>query len=449
MDTAISQTPDVSGKIIPTASPSTIEVTVSKEVLNGKFDEYWQEVKDRLHPDLVKSAMKGGYRELKRARVVKAAGGPAVFYRTVIGKVVYDYMATKDRQPISYDEFQLFEGIEGSTNATITASVYLEPEVAWPGEIPGIKTPIKVKCPKIPENIVDQLVQSELDKSQDSKAVVADTEPNASVNTGNLVEVTCKTIIDGTEWAPGCIDHNRWLVDDTKFKEPAILANIIGMLAGETKTFTIKMGDKMEDVAGKDAIVTVTVQKISTRTVPAIDDDLAKVFNKTSLEAWKKELFENFKLRVDTDKNRFLINAAITSLITPQNVSISPIPDPWLISKASIIYDEQRNQVRTEEDLLKKFEQAQTPSGKLVRTKLELIEYFAGLAADDLIVDLVLKSWGKIKGIPGYTAIDNLSAYSNTVRQEMLASIEAEYVENNPCNNCSEEGCETCQKKEV
>ena len=71
------------------------------------------------------------------------------------------------------------------------------------------------------------------------------------------------------------------LVMDSKkvFANTPFVENIVGMSAGESKTFNFTFADEYEDqdLAGQEATFTVTVLNVQKRDLPPLDDDLAKL----------------------------------------------------------------------------------------------------------------------------------------------------------------------------
>lgn len=419
----------VTGRLVPQAATSTLEVQVSKELLFKGFDDYWASVKDRLNPELVKKAMKGGYREVKRDKVVKVAGGASVFYRPVLVQLVSEYMASQPKQALAYEAINLIEGIEV---ATIQAAVYMEPEVTWKvTPVPGVESPFEIQLPKLADNLLEQVVDAELKRAQDGNVVLVPLDSELTVERGTVAALDCQTVLDGQPWEPGTFTNNKWLIDDAIFKIPGMVDQIVGMTAGGSKTFKSTFNEKFGELAGKEAEITIRVNQIFKKEVPAIDDDLAITMGKDSLEAWKKELTTQYTEMLAQERANYISQSIVSKLINPEVVEVGAIPYVWMINKAQQIYVDHRNMVRTEEDLLQRFAQARTVNGEFVKTKEDLLAFFAQKAGQMLVTDLVYRSLGKLKGVEGNSALTNLSAYSEAVRQVLVKEAKTVEVEPN------------------
>lgn len=419
----------VTGRIVPQAATSTLEMQVKKDLLFKGFDDYWDAVKDRIHPDIVKKAMKGGYRELKRDKVVKVAGGVSAFYRPVLLQFVSEYMATQPKQALAYDQINFVEGIEV---ATIQAAVYMEPDVTWKvAPVPGVEAPIEIQLPKLADNLLEQIVEAEIKRAQDTNVVLVPLDGELTVERGHVVALDCQTLIDGEKWEPGTFTNNKWLIDDAIFKVPGMVDQIVGMAAGVNKTFKTTLNEKFGEFANKEAEITVRVNQLFKKDVPAIDDDLAVTVGKESLEAWKAELTTKYTEMLAVERSNYVTQALIGRLVNPDVVEVGAIPYVWMVNKAQSIYHEHRNMVRTEEDLLTRFAQARTGNGDLVKTKEDLLAFFAQKAGQMLVTDLVFRSLGKLKNVEGNSALTNLSAYADVVRNQLVKEAKTVEVEPN------------------
>ncbi|MEM7557045.1 MAG: trigger factor [Cyanobacteria bacterium P01_A01_bin.84] len=79
---------------------------------------------------------------------------------------------------------------------------------------------------------------------------------------------------------------------------PGFITGIVGMNPGETKEISAKFPDPYanEELAGKDAIFTVTLKELKEKELPALDDDFAKEASEfETLEELRNSLSERFQ----------------------------------------------------------------------------------------------------------------------------------------------------------
>lgn len=423
----MTDTNEISGTIQPKATAFDLEVSVPKADMEFQFTDYWNQVKDRLTPELVKKAQKGGFRDVKRDRVEKAAGGKAEFYRPVLIKFVSDFLDKQPKQAIAYNEVSLHEGIASNV---IKASVYLEPEVTWK-TMPGVAEPLVVKIPKLAPDLKEKVVEAELKRVQGDNVILTPEPEGTATALGHVVALDCETVVDGIPWAPGTFTNNKWWLDTSMFKIKEMLPHLLNLTTGESNTFTIAYPEGFGDVAGKSGAVRVRINQIYKRETPEIDDDLAITHGKASLAAWKIELEAQFDKNLAAERSNVILMGAIAKLVTPEAIDVEPIPYVWLVNKANTLYTQNRNAVRTEDDLLERFKGITTIDGHPVIDKNAMLVFFGEKAAQSLIADLVIRSWGQKKGVAGDTKISSMDQYVEAVQKVLVETAQIEEVEVN------------------
>lgn len=406
-------------KIVPMASSHTVTVSVDKVELQAKFDQYWDTVKDALPADLVKASKKGGYRKVTRDRVVVAAGGVSRFYEPVLMAIIEDVMNTQERQTLVVGRCDL---IDTHGELVVTGIIYLEPTVTWKKK-PGIDEPLFVAEPEDRPEMVDELMAAELERKQHESSILVPLLDGQPVADGNVVVLHCNSALVGDDgklvkWEDGTFTNQKWSVTTDFIRQRELYDAIVGMVPPENKTVELVVGT-YSPFAGKKVRASITVQQAFAKTTPKIDDDLAKTFGFDSLDIMKQSLRLNFTKKAVESKETFRINSIMSSLLTPDVVDVSPVPLDWMIHKGRTLYNEGRGYTKTDEELISRFAGAVCVDGTKVIDKATLIHFMAERAAQNLIADLVLRSWGKMKGVPGDTTLKNIAAYVQDVKAEL------------------------------
>jgi FKBP-type peptidyl-prolyl cis-trans isomerase (trigger factor) len=416
---------DITGKIVPQAATHVMDISVSKEALLNKCNEYWASVKDRLPPEIEKKATKGGFRKIEQNRVVKAAGGPSVFYRPVLIDFLTLSLSNQERQILVFNEIEVEVHTKDLTidTSTIKASVYLEPEVTWKSEVS-----LNVSIPKISkEATIKDAIDKEISHAQSIyKKLIPLSDPEITSALGHVLVLDCQTIIDEKVWAEGTFTNNKWLLDERTLKEPSILSHLIGVRNGQTVSFDVVLNDTFKEMSGKTAHLTARINQICETATPEINDDLAKSAGQPSLDVWMKDLTTKYEKQLEEVKNNMIENTLIKKMIS--EISLGPIPTTWLSNRSYDIYMQQRNKFKTEEDLLAEY--AKEDSN--IKTRSDIMNSIMSHIHDDLYVNLMLKSWGIKNNVPGYKSLAELTAYVSTVKQELLKRIIVEEVEQSP-----------------
>jgi hypothetical protein len=111
------------------ATPYTISLTIPVETLQPILDKHWNSVKDNLPPNIVKKAMKGGFREINQDRVISLLGGPQKFYAyPIINYINQSKIALEDQAILIWETFNFSVD---DVNYTVFGTIYLEPKVYW------------------------------------------------------------------------------------------------------------------------------------------------------------------------------------------------------------------------------------------------------------------------------------------------------------------------------
>lgn len=419
----------MTGRVTQQASTYMVDIAVPKDELITMFDKYWNEVKDVLPAHLIKLAQKGGYRKITRDRVVKGAGGPAQFYSPVLMNVVEEYLNTQERQALSFNSVDM-ENDEVSGTITINSSVFLEPEITWKKK-PGIDEPLTIKVLKDPPNYLEMLVDDELKKKQGKSVVLEPLPVGTKVEYGHVVVLDATSAIikdDGTfeRWAPGCLSMNKWLVDKATLKTPELAEALVGTIADDVRTIDIVLNDKFDTDVGKKVRVVLKTLQVYNRVVPAIDDDLAKTNGYDSLVIWTQALTTGNKKKILEGKDAQKRHLVLSTIVNPEVVSVGPLPIEWLRRKGQEVYMEARARVKTEEELVTHFVGKECMNGTPVTNKQTITQFFAEKSAQQLVNDLVVRSWGVLKGVAGDRTLTAMTQYVEAVMGELLQTVVVE-----------------------
>ena len=104
---------------------------------------------------------------------------------------------------------------------------------------------------------------------------------------------------------------------------PGMVEGIVGMKPEETKDVAVTFPEDypQEDLAGKPAVFSITLNELKTKELPELDDDFAQEVSDDEFEtfaAYKESLEKQFKEQAE-DKTNSNINTAIADLLLEQN----------------------------------------------------------------------------------------------------------------------------------
>ena len=104
---------------------------------------------------------------------------------------------------------------------------------------------------------------------------------------------------------------------------PGMVEGIVGMKPEETKDVEVTFPEDypQEDLAGKPAVFSITLNELKTKELPALDDDFAQEVSDDEFDtfaAYKESLEKQFKEQAE-DKTNSNINSAIADALLEQN----------------------------------------------------------------------------------------------------------------------------------
>ena len=103
--------------------------------------------------------------------------------------------------------------------------------------------------------------------------------------------------------------------------------NIVGMSAGDEKTFNITFPEEFEeeDLAGQEATFTINILNVRSRTLPALDDDLAKLEGTfETIEELRESVREELQNSAEGEAKNELIEGMIDDLLADATLVYPP-----------------------------------------------------------------------------------------------------------------------------
>lgn len=170
--------------------------------------------------------------------------------------------------------------------------------------IPDI-TNIEVKVPDTKPT--EEQIEEQLRELRDAAAEIVPVE-DREVREGDLVEVKLRAKVEGEEEEEE--RDEAFIVGEDRY-DPALDRNLLGHRVGETVEFTAEYPDKltMGDLAGKSVEMAATINAISERHVPEIDDAFAaQAAEASSVNELKEKVAEQVRQRNQELADRVLRN---------------------------------------------------------------------------------------------------------------------------------------------
>ena len=224
---------------------------------------------DRAYKELAKTVRLPGFRPGKApARLLEARVGREAMLEQVINEALpgrYGQAVTEtDVRPLGQPDIEVTQKEYGQ-ELVFTAEVDVRPEITLP-DLSALKITVD------PIEVSDEDVDTELQSLRARFGTLTGVERPAA--TGDFVSIDLSANIDGEDVPEASTNGLSHEVGSGQLVEGLDDA-IVGLSAGESKTFTTTMAAGPH--AGKEVEVTVTLGSVKERELPEPDDDFAQL----------------------------------------------------------------------------------------------------------------------------------------------------------------------------
>ncbi len=241
---------------------------------------------------LAKNARVPGFRPGKVPRKIFVAqyGEAAIDERAMEDLVPQVYaraIEEHDLEPVERPAMELLPEVDGEP-MRFKAIVSIRPQIEL-GSYKG------VAVEGVAETASDQELEDAIERLRKDAATLVPVE--RPVQLGDVATLDYEGKIDGVPFEGGTSKGEQTEIAESRFI-PGFAAGIVGMSAGETREVeaTFPADYQAEELAGKTAIFTITVNEIKEPELPALDDEFAKrIGQKETVE----ELRADVKTRLD------------------------------------------------------------------------------------------------------------------------------------------------------
>jgi len=201
--------------------------------------------------------------------------------------------AVKDQnyRVAGYPRFQPVPASEGASNVEYTATFEVYPEI-----VVGDLSKFEVTRPQT--QVTEADVAKTMDTLRKQRAKFNNVERAAQV--GDLVNIDFEGLIAGQPFEGNKAANFTVILGEARML-PDFESSIAGMKTGETRTFPLTFPqDYNEQLKGKTADFTVTVNQVAEPDLPPVDSEFAKALGVASgdVEQLKREVRENVEAEV-------------------------------------------------------------------------------------------------------------------------------------------------------
>jgi len=259
--------------------------------------EEYTAAQDAAFRKLVRNAKIPGFRPGKVPRKIFESqyGTASILERALDVPLSQKYPAAIEEhgiQPLAQPSIELVPTEEGQP-PRFKAIVPVRPEFEPQGYT-------GVEVTDVPETAPDDQLEQTLEQMRKQSATLVPVDRPARL--GDTVVIDYEGKVDGVPFEGGAAQGQETELAEDRFI-PGFVAGIVGMTAGETKDVPAQFPDPYTnaDLAGKDAVFTITLHDVKEPELPELDDEFAKrVSRSESLEDLRTEV----KRRLDETTKR-------------------------------------------------------------------------------------------------------------------------------------------------
>jgi len=212
------------------------------------------------------------------------------------------------------------EVFEADGSYMLAVEVVTEPEI----EIGNYKG-IPVEITKM--EVSDEMINGYLDNTRKQQAVPKDSDKAAGP--GDLAVISYVATLEGepladkieTEAGPLASGDDHWVDLPEEGAEPrefipGLAAAVVGLSAGETKSFDATYAEDfpIAAVAGKTVSYEVTVKQVKERELPELNDEFAKAIGAESVDALRERVRAQFEMQRERMRSQIIDNQILGHL---------------------------------------------------------------------------------------------------------------------------------------
>ena len=291
-----------------------LEISISPEEFGAAQDAAFRK--------LVRTAKVPGFRPGKvPRRIFESQYGTALIVDRALEELVpTKYAAAVEEhhlEPLGRPEMELLpaEGEDGQLR--VKAVVAIRPDI-HPKDYTG------VEIPDLPEAADEGDLENALARMRRDGATLVPVD--RPVQLGDIALLDYEGKIDGVAFDGGTAQGQETEIVEDRFI-PGFASGIVGMKAGDTRDVTANFPADYSntDLAGKEAVFTITVHEVKEAELPALDDAFAqRVSGAPSLDELKADLKRRLDDTVRQRSRRAMSDALLEKIVAANEV---PLPE--------------------------------------------------------------------------------------------------------------------------
>jgi len=290
------------------------KVVFSKEAINEEVDKQVLKLQPKVNIE--------GFRSGKAPKeVIEKKYGEELHYRAVnslIRESINEILKDEKYKIALQPEISFTDGVKKDEDITIHIKFVIKPEV------PDVKYE-KIELDTYELELSEKDKEEELNNFRSKMAKPKLDETDKKVENEDIVDIDFvgKKAEDNVEFPGGSAKGYKLEIGSHAFIE-GFEEQLIGHKKGETFDIKVKFPAKYHsnELAGKDAIFTITLNEIYIKELPELNDEFAKSLGFENIEKVKELLFNNLKNVYESNSKQFLRDKIFNTMIEKNKIDL-------------------------------------------------------------------------------------------------------------------------------
>ena len=222
-------------------------------------------------------------------KIVEQFYGDGIFFEDalndVLPKIYQDALKELELDVIDQPEIDIDEeNFDRSKDLVVAVSVEVKPEVVL-GEYKGLE------IEAVPTEVSDEMIDNEIDKQRHLNARRINVDDRAAEE-GDKVNIDFEGKVDGVAFDGGTAEDQELELGSGSFI-PGFEEGIVGHEVGEAFDIEVSFPEDYhsEELKGKDAVFSITLNSIAVEELPEVDDEFIKDISEfDTVDEYKEDL---------------------------------------------------------------------------------------------------------------------------------------------------------------
>ena len=257
-------------------------------------------------------------------KIIEQFYGSGIFFEDalneVLPKIYQDALEELELEVIDQPEIDIDEeNFDRSKDLIVEVSVEIKPEVVL-GDYKGLE------IEAVPDEVSDEMIENEIDKQRHLNARHINIDDRAAED-GDKVNIDFEGKVDSVAFEGGSAEDQELELGSGSFI-PGFEEGIVGHEIGETFDIDVKFPEDYfnEDLKGKDAVFTITLNSIAVEELPEVDDEFIKDISEfDTVDEYKADLKKQKTEEVEANAKNIRMDRALEAAAANAKVDVPEV----------------------------------------------------------------------------------------------------------------------------